>query len=135
MKKEQSVPKRRHIKFRRRGITQKKEYKLSSILFIYLCITRRYVGIVALQGRVNNASKGTRPNWLLCGHFLGGNGSCHKILSHDSRCLVRVSNKNPTKYKDECTHFALTRLVAQHVRMKELGSYCTLTELSRYARD
>ena len=27
MKTEQSVPKRRHIKFRRRGITQKKAYK------------------------------------------------------------------------------------------------------------
>jgi hypothetical protein len=27
MKMEQSVPKRRHIKFRRRGITQKKTYK------------------------------------------------------------------------------------------------------------
>jgi hypothetical protein len=27
MKMEQSVPKRRHIKFRRRGITQKKAYK------------------------------------------------------------------------------------------------------------
>jgi len=28
MKMEQSVPKRRHIKFRRRGITQKKAYKM-----------------------------------------------------------------------------------------------------------
>jgi len=28
MKMEQSVPKRRHIKFRRRGITQKKTYSL-----------------------------------------------------------------------------------------------------------
>ena len=29
MKMEQSVPKRRHIKFRRRGITQKKTYNIS----------------------------------------------------------------------------------------------------------
>jgi len=28
MKVEQSVPKRRHIKYRRRGITQKKEYNI-----------------------------------------------------------------------------------------------------------
>jgi hypothetical protein len=28
MKMEQSVPKRRHIKFRRRGITQKETYKI-----------------------------------------------------------------------------------------------------------
>ena len=35
MKMEQSVPKRRHIKFRRRGITQKKEYKQNKVL-IYL---------------------------------------------------------------------------------------------------
>jgi hypothetical protein len=30
MKMEQSVPKRRHIKFRRRGITQKKAYNIVS---------------------------------------------------------------------------------------------------------
>ena len=37
MKMEQSVPKRRHIKFRRRGITQKKAYNIRFIyLFIYL---------------------------------------------------------------------------------------------------
>jgi Holliday junction resolvase-like predicted endonuclease len=30
MKKEQSVPKRRHIKFSRRGITQKKTYKIQN---------------------------------------------------------------------------------------------------------
>jgi len=35
MKMEQSVPKRRHIKFRRRGITQKKAYKIS-IIYIYI---------------------------------------------------------------------------------------------------
>jgi hypothetical protein len=32
MKMEQSVPKRRHIKFRRRGITQKKTYDIFRIL-------------------------------------------------------------------------------------------------------
>jgi len=31
MKMEQSVPKRRHIKFRHRGITQKKTYKRSVV--------------------------------------------------------------------------------------------------------
>ena len=31
MKMEQSVPKRRHIKFIRRGITQKKAYKIKAI--------------------------------------------------------------------------------------------------------
>jgi hypothetical protein len=30
MKMEQSVPKRRHIKFRRRGITQKKAYNIQN---------------------------------------------------------------------------------------------------------
>jgi len=30
MKMEQSVPKRRHIKFRRRGITQKKTYNIQN---------------------------------------------------------------------------------------------------------
>jgi hypothetical protein len=32
MKMEQSVPKRRHINFRRRGITQKKAYNRNTIL-------------------------------------------------------------------------------------------------------
>jgi hypothetical protein len=62
-------------------------------LFIYLRIMRRSVGIVALQGRVHNALEGTRPNWLLSGHLFGGKGNFHKILSHDSWCPVRVSNK------------------------------------------
>jgi len=31
MKMEQSVPKRRHIKFRRRGITQKKAYDIPDL--------------------------------------------------------------------------------------------------------
>jgi hypothetical protein len=32
MKMEQSVPKRRHIKYRRRGITQKKAYSIQNML-------------------------------------------------------------------------------------------------------
>ena len=42
MKMEQSVPKRRHIKFRRRGVTQKKAYNIVCFLTvkadIYRCI-------------------------------------------------------------------------------------------------
>jgi hypothetical protein len=34
MKMEQSVPKRRHIKFRRRRITQKKTYNIALLVFI-----------------------------------------------------------------------------------------------------
>jgi len=96
MKMEQGVPKRRHIKFRRRGITPKRNntsLDYFTYLIIYLWITRRPVGIVALQGRMNNALEGTGPNWLLSGHSLGGNVSFHKILSHDSRCPVRVSKR------------------------------------------
>jgi hypothetical protein len=32
-----SVPKLRHIKFRRRGITQKKTYNVLCIVFVYVC--------------------------------------------------------------------------------------------------
>ena len=35
MKMEQNVPKRRHIKFRRRGITQKKAYNKYKGLFVH----------------------------------------------------------------------------------------------------
>jgi len=47
MKMEQSAPKRRHIKFRRRAITQKKAYSIHNTvnvgnqefyLFLYLCL-------------------------------------------------------------------------------------------------
>ena len=34
MKMEQSVPKRRHIKFRRRGITQKKAYNIQNVFYM-----------------------------------------------------------------------------------------------------
>ena len=39
MKMEQSVPKRRHIKFRRRGITQKKAYNIENLVTLYPSIT------------------------------------------------------------------------------------------------
>jgi len=83
MKMEQSVPKRRHIKFRSGGITSKNNTSLEyfTYLIIYLWITRRTVGIVALQVRVNNALEGTGHNWLRFGHLLGGNGGFHKILT------------------------------------------------------
>jgi len=37
---EQSVPKRRHIKFRRRGITQKKAYNISNTFWLKWTIIR-----------------------------------------------------------------------------------------------
>jgi hypothetical protein len=48
MKKEQSVPKSRHIKFRRRGITQKKEYNIQNtekfdIKEFYVCQLRYFI--------------------------------------------------------------------------------------------
>jgi hypothetical protein len=36
MKMEQSVPKRRHIQFRRRGITQKKTYSIYKYVSVFL---------------------------------------------------------------------------------------------------
>jgi hypothetical protein len=44
MKMEQSVPKRQHIKFRRRGITQKKAYNTNRIIQNYTQGTRRNTG-------------------------------------------------------------------------------------------
>ena len=45
MKMEQSVSKRRHIKFRRRGITQKKTYNMGKWLLIRGFIRMNYVEI------------------------------------------------------------------------------------------
>jgi hypothetical protein len=45
MKMEQSVPKRRHIKFRRRGITQKNAYELKNITIlvsVYILFLRNW---------------------------------------------------------------------------------------------
>jgi len=43
MKMEQSVPKRRHINFKRRGITQKKSYKNQNLFMIALSLYRPIV--------------------------------------------------------------------------------------------
>jgi hypothetical protein len=44
MKMEQSVPKRRHIKFRRRGITQKKAYNIQNTTKVW---NQENVGVMA----------------------------------------------------------------------------------------
>jgi hypothetical protein len=62
MKMEQSVPKRRHIKFRRRGISQKKTYnivefarKLSANLYdIYNCCLYSKEILMMGRGTVRN---------------------------------------------------------------------------------
>ena len=40
MKMGQCVPKRRHIKFRRRGIAQKKTYDINAAIHVFCCLTR-----------------------------------------------------------------------------------------------
>jgi hypothetical protein len=57
MKMEQSVPKRRHIKFRSRGITQKKAYSISSYLPAYEDGTDRAFRNVGIQ----NSEAGELP--------------------------------------------------------------------------
>jgi len=42
MKMEQSVPKRRHIKFRRRGITKNRTYKINRIMKAFVLVTVRW---------------------------------------------------------------------------------------------
>ena len=56
MKMEQSVPKRRHIKFRGRGIAQKKEYnrQTHAMHFVpgYHDLNRQHLGTQSLQGAI-----------------------------------------------------------------------------------
>jgi hypothetical protein len=56
MKMEQSVPKRRHIKFRGRGIAQKKEYnrQTNAMHFVpgYHDPNRQHLGTQSLQGAI-----------------------------------------------------------------------------------
>jgi len=52
MKMEQSAPKRRHIKLRRRGITQKKAYNTDTVLFkriLFLVLTLLVEGSLMLR--------------------------------------------------------------------------------------
>ena len=62
MKMEQSVPKRRHIKFRRRGITQKKTYNSLLNYAAYITFLRRrklsYIFPVLLAGTVRSRNGG-----------------------------------------------------------------------------
>jgi len=73
MKMEQSVPKRRHIKFRRRGITQKKVYSINRLAFITetecvycevrtgsLNIIRANVNLQRARGKITGLKKGRR---------------------------------------------------------------------------
>jgi hypothetical protein len=53
MKMEQSVPKRRHVKFRRRGITRKKEHNKYHFLYAYkqkfiTMVTKAFTGKIIL---------------------------------------------------------------------------------------
>ena len=71
MKMEQRVPKRRHIKFRRRGNTQKKEYNIQSTAKVWnkkdsYCFVHSYwePEVHAVEGRcILNAGKADVPRW------------------------------------------------------------------------
>jgi len=92
MKMEQSVPERRHINFRPRGITQKKTYNNSLYLLhpnransnkhiftnfkIILNFTKTKLETVLQQNTVIYEHRIYMKEWVLCGYVITHNGNC-----------------------------------------------------------
>jgi len=86
MKMEQSVPKRRHIKFRRRGITQKEEYNILNAAKIWNL--EQNIQLLSLTSQTNwhiihtavkiQISRIEWNDWQ-CWLFADGNKSCRCV--------------------------------------------------------
>ena len=94
MKMEQSVPKRRHIKFRRRGITQKKAYNKYFKLLIIILLTS-----IVLINSATNANYDLTMNYLY--HIQGDQkGTVHLMITIQkvTRNVQSVPRQSPDIY-------------------------------------
>ena len=124
MKMEQSVPKRRHIKFRRRGITQKKsiqhsEHGESLKSRIEYCFTV-YIRFSFYSGNYENKSEccANREDFSLCGRM-----KCSVVC----KTGTNISEKNTARQLQECSKMQLRygRKVFRCSSMRKYTIVCT----------
>jgi hypothetical protein len=130
MKMEQSVPKRRHIKFRRRGIAQKKAYSNKVILFVSVCTT---------DSQTSETSKRLKLKFFHTLKTLEGLLTSEKALTHVTlSCHVHLSvldtkHTSGSPERNEPVHHPFVcHIVISEPRVMLYRVHCLLTTETLY---